>query len=257
MSTISKTTSDFLTGINNSQYDPDGTGFNMYSYAYLKKGTDGFSVLNDNKPAVESLADFPVPAHANITLIEASEGPYIGTVGSEYFALTDCSGFVIYIIAQTDASALSILLDGVKNGESHDQPWPSAAQYANYKGDGTTWTQVVDANGVADFANMEKGDIIAWDEVPGTSSDTGHVMIVNGKPTSVGDGFNVEICDSTVLAHANDKRKGVEKGKDITGVGTGTIGLQWTKDGGYQSNFFPGADKWYSHPHINILRLNS
>ncbi len=247
------TTTDFLSGITGKLYSADGNDYNMYSYAYLQKTADGFNIENDDNPAVESLDDFPVPDGAAISIISNDEAPYIGTAGGKYFALTDCSGYVIYIIAQTSQDACSEIVKDATGGRSHSQPWPSAAQYANYSG-GTNWTQVLDDDGKTDFSLIEAGDIIAWDE-SGETKDTGHVMIAIEASVEQADGsYQVKISDSTVLAHKSDQRNGIKKGNDATGVGTGFIGLK-TDGSDLQSNFYPGVDPWITHPHINILRL--
>ncbi len=257
MSTLATATSDFLNGIQEhllTQSVNDQTvPYNMYSYGFLQQTADGYDIKNDNNPPVESLGNFSIPNNASFYLNADGEGPYIGTTnGNEYFGLTDCSGYVIYLVAQASQQALNELIENATAGRPHIQPWPSAAQYANYTG-GTYWKQVL-TDGSPDFSQIQPGDIISWDE-EGNTTDTGHVMVAieNSSPQSDGS-FQIKISDSTVLAHLDDQRNGVRKGNDITGAGSGIIGLK-NEGSTLQSSFFPGTDPWITHPHINILRL--
>ena len=258
MNTLANTTTDFLKGIQNHLYTQTVNGqtspYNMYSYGYIQQSSGVDEVKGDDYPPVESLSNFPIPEVANLYLNADGAGPYIGTTGDQYFALTDCSGYVIYLIAQASQEALNELIENANSGRSHFQPWPSAAQFANYTG-GNYWTQI-QKDGSPDFTQIQPGDIISWDE-SGDTMDTGHVMIAMAQPTLQDDGsFEVKISDSTILMHKDDMRNGVMKGNDPTGAGSGIIGLK-IDSGNLQSNFYPGVDSWITHPHINILRLNS
>ena len=257
---LSQTTSDFLSGIKSNLYEPtEGEKkriYNEYSYGYLKKSSDGYDIENDKNPAVESLADFPIPDGAELSLDSDGKGPYIGTVKGQYFALTDCSGYVIYLIAQSSQAAYDEIFQNAPDGNSHSQPWPSAGQYANYAG-GNTWTQVLGEDKKTDLSLIEDGDIIAWDAAAG-ADDTGHVMVAIGNAEASeteGDDkvYTVKISDSTQFNHKDPECNGING----TGVGTGFIGLKVDSDGKLYSKFNPDKGDWKQHDHINILRLKS
>lgn len=193
-----------------------------------------------------------------ITNSADSQGPYIGkTAGGEFFSLTDCSGFVSYVTSVADKDAYNEIWTYRPDVVDHLPYCPSAAQYANYvpRTNGH-WTRVLGEKGEVDFSLILAGDIIAWDEDDtDPDGDTGHVMIAAGASTfdSASSYYQVEIFDSTLDQHMDDVRNGKKRGDDPSGVGFGIIGLQ--KDGStLQSNFFPGVDSWFTHPHITILR---
>jgi hypothetical protein len=253
---IIESTNSFLEGINTNPYNNRGVEYNMYSYASLQQSEVGYQIVGDINSPVGSGDSFPIPDGFSASLSEGDGAPYIGTIedsGTKYIALTDCSGYIIYIVAQANEVAMNELVQGAINGRGHMQPWPSAAQIAQYAG-GQNWQQVLDSDGSVDFGLIQPGDIIAWDE-SGNTQDTGHVAIALSPSVQQSDGsYNVEISDSTVLQHLNNQRNGIKKGNDPTGVGKGIIGLK-SVDGALQSNFYPGTDPWVEHPHINILRL--
>jgi len=255
MKNLANTVSGFLDGITNKPYTQDGVDYNIYSYVSVAKSGNHYRIQGNVNNPIESHDTFPIPSEASISIIENDEGPYIGTVdnsGTQYFAITDCSGFIAYIVNQNNHKAMQELVKEATKGRGHKQPWPSAAQVANYEG-GTYWTQVLNDKKVIDFELIKAGDIIAWDSEPG-AKDTGHVMIAIEDAVKQDNGsYQVKVCDSTALSHQDDQRKGV-KG---TGVGAGIIGLR-TKEAQLQSNFNPASDyPWKTHPHINILRLKN
>ncbi|MDW3195112.1 MAG: hypothetical protein R8G66_22250 [Cytophagales bacterium] len=245
--------------------------YNMYSYAHLVSDGNGTYTPEEGKsPPVQAIDDFAVPTNidqSSIALTFNEEGPYVGkTTDDEYFAFTDCSGFVSYILYQTDKSAFDEIMNNLPDAESHLPYCPSAAQFASFQPlMGGSWTKVFGDDGEVDFSLIQPGDIIAWDEDLDHDGDTGHVMIAAGPSRAIDTGcyYLVDIIDSTVIGHLNDDRVGIEKNNDATGVGLGTIGLK-VDQGQLQSNFFPnntdcdgGTDPWFSHPNISILRLKS
>lgn len=265
----------FFEGIQTSPYEADGQIYNMYSYSFIKCG-DGRIVDDGKNPPIARIDGFPIPADAKMIMTNAAgtEGPYIGiTAGGDHFAMTDCSGFVSYILAKTDKVAydeIAYHLD-TNPGISHLNYCPSASQYANFTPvTNDRWTKI------SDFDSIIAGDIIAWDEETGKDedSDTGHVMIAAG-PSRQADGecyYLVDIFDATLIGHLDNDRNGIVNPNENdpvsqapipTGVGIGTIALK--EVGGVQeSNFYPNETdcgepnySWHSHPNITILRLNS
>lgn len=246
------------------------TVYNMYSYGFLK--TSG--VVKEGNAPVQSLSDFHLPQgelDTVVTNFSAGEGPYIGkNEDDKHFALTDCSGYVSYILKKTNSPAykevFKTVQDGSNQGISHLSYCPSASQFANFDiGSSQNWAYV-GSKGDPDFSKIQAGDIIAWDEKPDADGDTGHVMIAAG-PSRGSDQscfYLVDIFDSTIDSHLNNSRFGIQNDSNTpTGVGFGTIGLR--KDGNdHYSNFFPtidgcetGTDPWKFHPTITILRLSS
>eukprot|EP00629_Pelagomonadales_sp_RCC1024_P016642 CAMPEP_0119293664 /NCGR_PEP_ID=MMETSP1329-20130426/46488_1 /TAXON_ID=114041 /ORGANISM="Genus nov. species nov., Strain RCC1024" /LENGTH=151 /DNA_ID=CAMNT_0007294537 /DNA_START=46 /DNA_END=498 /DNA_ORIENTATION=- len=146
---IFESISTFLSGINTSPYTNQGVEYNMYSYASLQQSGYNYQILGDINDPLESGDSFPVPDGFVTSLSEGNGAPYIGTVedsGTKYIALTDCSGYIIYIIAQANQDAMTELVQGAVIGRGHMQPWPSAAQIAQYHG-GYNWRRIIDDNG--------------------------------------------------------------------------------------------------------------
>jgi hypothetical protein len=236
--------------------------YNVYSYGYIQADT----IVKDSTPPVSSLSNYELPSGTltmEITNGDLQQGPYIGTTSAgEYFSLTDCSGFVSYIISVADANAYQEIWDNRPLNAAHHLPYcPSAAQFASFQPkSGGLWTRIFGDDGQTDFSQIRAGDIIAWDEDDtDPDGDTGHVMVAAGSATydSTGHYYTVKIFDSTLDKHKDDVRNGKKKGNDASGVGFGIIGLRVTVSE-LQSNFFPvdgnGGDPWFTHPNITILR---
>lgn len=267
---------DFFVGLSTNPYCAntpcDETSvYNMYSYGYLNNA----GIVPDNNPPVEDLTDFPLPSgdlDTILTNVAALEGPYIGkTADDKHFAMTDCSGFVSYILKRTNSTAYGEIFKTVQNGMnkgiSHLSYCPSASQYANFDAGSSQKWSYVGSNENPDFSSIQAGDIIAWDEAPDDDGDTGHVMIAAGPSREADNGcfYLVDIFDSTLDAHLDNDRSGIKNGNDPSGVGLGTIGLKvLVGSNELQSNFYPtrtdcfaGTDSWNTHPIITILRISS
>lgn len=263
-SQIFKTANDFVNGITSNPYVFQDSIYNMYSYGYVVHGSDSTYLTEGKEPPVLGFDQFTMPGFSSLNLAITNDtlGPFIGTTtDGSYFAMTDCSGFVSYIIQTTSSDALSQIMNNLPAGaESHLDYCPSAAQFANFQAPNSTyWKQILGTNGDTDFSLIQPGDIIAWDELPDSGdSDTGHVMIAATSSQMMSDGtYRVEIFDSTEDAHLHDDRSGIVHGNDSTGVGAGTIGFR-IMNSDLQSNFYPGgSDPWVTHPHITILRFQN
>jgi len=132
----------------------------------------------------------------------------------------DCSGFVGYALGGAAPTAIKELkaatagLAGrplAKHFEGFFESLPPAGARAH-------WQRV------AQLSEVQPGDVVAWIRpVDVSSKNTGHVVIVRGKPTPYADppgSFLVPIADSTASPHGRgDSRQSAK----ATGLGTGTL----------------------------------
>jgi hypothetical protein len=143
-------------------------------------------------------------AYTHKTTIEEDEGKF------EF----DCSGFVGYVLAKSQPSALAELRIATKRR-------PLAKHFVEFFQNlpaGSAWHEI------ARVQDLAPGDVIAWlkpDDV--TTKNTGHVMIVRGAPArdaEYTDVWAVPIIDSTAVPHGKgDSRKDT----GVTGLGTGEV----------------------------------
>lgn len=143
-------------------------------------------------------------AYTHRTTVEEAEGKF------EF----DCSGFVGYVLGQSQPAALAELRGATKKR-------PLAKHFVTFFQNlpaGSAWRRVERASELA------PGDMIAWlrpDDV--VTKNTGHVMIVRGQPLRDAqhpDVWAVPIIDSTAVPHgAGDSRKAT----GATGLGTGEV----------------------------------
>jgi hypothetical protein len=143
-------------------------------------------------------------AYTHKTTIDEAEGRYE----------LDCSGFVGYVLAKSQPSALAELRGATKRR-------PLAKHFVEFFQNlpaGSVWHEI---QRVQDLA---PGDVIAWlkpDDV--TTKNTGHVMIVRAAPVrdvDYTDVWAVPIIDSTAVPHGKgDSRKDT----GVTGLGTGEV----------------------------------
>lgn len=143
-------------------------------------------------------------AYTHKTTVEEDEGKF------EF----DCSGFVGYVLGQSQPRALAEL-----RGATKKRPLAKhfVAFFQNLPED-SAWRKIERASELA------AGDMIAWlkpDDVE--TKNTGHVMIVRGKPVRDEDHpdvWVVPIIDSTAVPHGTgDSRKTT----GATGLGTGEV----------------------------------
>lgn len=143
-------------------------------------------------------------AYTHETTIDEDEGTF------EF----DCSGFVGYVLAKWQPSALAELRYATKRR-------PLAKHFVEFFQNlpaGSVWRRIERAQDLA------PGDMIAWlkpDDV--ATKNTGHVMIVRGAPVrdpEYTDVWAVPIIDSTAVPHGKgDSRKDT----GVTGLGTGEV----------------------------------
>ena len=143
-------------------------------------------------------------AYTHKTTIEEDEGKF------EF----DCSGFVGYVLAQSQPNALAEL-----RGATKKRPLAKhfVTFFQNLPAD-STWRTIERASDLA------PGDVIAWlKPADVVTKNTGHVMIVRGKPARDADHpdiWVVPIIDSTAVPHGTgDSRKDT----GVTGLGTGEV----------------------------------
>jgi len=253
--------------------------YNAYSYCYVDTQTNGSGPRLENTdettyPDGITLEEgqYPIPQNRGPWAeLVPGVAPYIGitTELNQAYALTDCSGFVAYIINTAAPAAFKNL---PRNKELDHVP--TASQYVTLPnilpGD---WAYVTDADyGRVGIHNAQGGDILAWktsnDLCDGgtdndksnvnsdgdDTDDTGHVMILSGSVSTEQDYFIVGVYDASDRVHEVDSRSGF----DHTGVGLGYIGLKQDANGGWCVNFNPkGDDNWYKNAQgtIAIIRL--
>ena len=140
----------------------------------------------------------------------------------------DCSGLACYVLKHVAPKALAAVpKDGRPRARAKDFYEAFSSAPINESGNG--WQRIVR------LLDAEPGDVIAWrkDPLP-PKGNTGHVVIVMGKP--VADGKNtvrVRICDSSKSRHAQDTRA-----KGDTGIG---VGVMWFR---VDDNGAPIAVHW-------------
>jgi hypothetical protein len=169
--------------------------------------------------------DVPAAAHGRISLVDEAERELGARREIKYTHKTvvderrgvfdfDCSGFVSYALARSDADAYRAVHD-----LAHKRPL--ARHYVElFEGlDGKTgaWAPV------RRVEDLRPGDVVAWlKPADVVTRNTGHVMIVAARPRRDARGWRVPIVDSTAAPHGKgDARK--QTGE--SGLGTGTIVL--------------------------------
>jgi hypothetical protein len=126
----------------------------------------------------------------------------------------DCSGFVDYALSRSAPSALAAL---PRSPPKHMRP--RAEDFVKGVTSGASpWKSVGRVN------DLEPGDIVAWIKpADSKSTNTGHVMVVNGAPHTLGGSeWAIPIADSTAIRHGSSDSRTPTK---ATGIGQGTIVL--------------------------------
>ncbi len=181
------------TNIQNNCYLSDSQSYSAYSYDYMVTRKTYYRVTSN--PIIPSIPEMDIGWSSDLeTNYNVALGfPLVGTDNGLQISVTDCSGFVSYVVEKTNSTAFNDLINNVNTLKTkpncslasldgkHTQPWPSAADYAyffdNIPPKDAYWEKVTS------FDNLKTGDILAW--VPADASqDTGHVMIVADVPTS-------------------------------------------------------------------------
>ncbi len=161
----------------------------------------------------------------------------------------DCSGFVGHVLERIALEHFELI------PESPGRPVPGAIKYYEYFAS-------LSAHGSGGWRSTERladsrrGDIIAWllpESDPG--GDTAHVFVVASAPEVIEAGLSaVRAYDSCDILHYDDSRQ-LPDGKQITGVGKGTIHFQVDQTTGIPTAFqFGPGDVFHSVP-IAIGRL--
>jgi hypothetical protein len=159
--------------------------------------------------ARQMIADFKTTRYSHRTLIDRDHG----------ICEVDCSGFLVALLRQTSPKHLRQIAARHKRPLAED----FYAAFSATNGEGPSgWRSIKRLH------DVEPGDVIAWlkeERQPG--DNTGHVMLVEHKPTPDGPGqFRVRVLDSTAHGHASDSRP---DGK--SGIGGGTLWLEVDADG--------------------------
>lgn len=248
-----------------------GVPYNWYWYGRVVPGAGQFEVVDPKRP-MQSPANPYVPPRGAPSigwLVAAGEGvAFVGTVagGAQSLSVTDCSGFVSWVINAVSPRAFADYVDYAralaaalpdtlgKLDELHGQPWPSAADFA-FAGSvdrpplPPAWTLVATEKTIGGSPEIvQPGDILAYGLEGGT--DTGHVMIVDRLIASP-EGFAAwafRVFDASDIAHLNDSREGK------TGTGAGTVAL---RNAGGEWQFTLNFRHWFPVDHVAVLRLAS
>jgi hypothetical protein len=148
----------------------------------------------------------------------------------------DCSGFIDYLLARVEPSALDEMRAATVKR-------PLAKHYVDFLRSPPSagrWERV------ARVTELAPGDIVAWkrpDDVH--STNTGHVMLVAEAPRAHGDTvWAVPIIDSTALPHG---RSDSRKASRATGVGRGTVLLDADAAGAPVAYFWSDGKKAHRH----------
>jgi hypothetical protein len=165
-------------------------------------------VVEDDRPLLDEAnrihASMRSTAYVHKTTIDEAAGKF------EF----DCSGFVGYALKRSQPRAFEAL-------QRSTVKRPLAKHFVSYfqsLDDGSPWRPVARA------ADLAPGDVIAWlKPADVVTKNTGHVMIVHGKPKIDPDRTDVvivPIIDSTGVPHGKGDSR---KKRKLTGLGTGEV----------------------------------
>ena len=153
--------------------------------------------------ARQMVADFKLTRYSHKTFIDRGRG----------ICEVDCSGFIVALLQQIAPKHLGVIATAHKRPLAEDF-YATFAREREPRPRG--WMRI------ERVGELEPGDLIAWvkqEREPG--DNTGHVMLVDGKPTAdPPNRFRIRVLDSTLHGHAHDSRP---EGK--SGIGMGTIWL--------------------------------
>jgi hypothetical protein len=126
----------------------------------------------------------------------------------------DCSGFVDHLLKQVAPQQYDRL--PIEPGHTR----PRAEVYYQFFVE-LAQTPKPGWKAVSRFAELQRGDLIAWKKETAAqeTGDTGHVMVVGGAPSRLGNGsYRLTVYDSTKSPHDHDTRA---PGAD--GIGRGDL----------------------------------
>lgn len=153
--------------------------------------------------AHQMLADFKTTHYSHKTYIDRDRG----------VCEVDCSGFLVVLLKETSPKHLRQIATHHKRPLAEDFYTAFTAKNGERP---PGWKPV------GNLQNVEPGDVIAWlkqERQPG--DNTGHVMLVEKKPTADGPNqFRVRVLDSTAHGHGGDTRP-----EGASGIGAGTLWL--------------------------------
>lgn len=146
----------------------------------------------------------------------------------------DCSGLACYVLKR-------VLPDHYRNVTiPKGQSRATAMNFHDYFAKAPTTVRGRDGwRRIERIADARPGDILAWRAAVPKPGSTGHVVIIDGRPTLTRDGqVCVPVVDSTSTGHGNDTRA-----KGQTGIGRGLMwfavdaqgrptGYRWSHAGG-------------------------
>jgi hypothetical protein len=154
--------------------------------------------------AMHVVSSMRATAYTHKTTIEAAAGKF------EF----DCSGFVGYVLAQSQPRALAELRAATKKR-------PLAKHFVTFfqnLPEHSAWRRIERVQ------DLEPGDMIAWlRPADVVTKNTGHVMIVRERPVrdeQHPDVWGVQIIDSTAVPHGKGDSR---KARGLTGLGTGEV----------------------------------
>jgi hypothetical protein len=153
--------------------------------------------------AHQMIADFKTTRYSHKTHIDSDRG----------ICEVDCSGFLVVLLKQTSPKHLQQIATQHKRPLAEDFYTAFTAKNGERPGG---WKPI------KHLQDVEPGDVIAWlkqERQPG--DNTGHVMLVEKKPTAEGSSqFRVRVLDSTAHGHSGDTRP-----EGASGIGAGTLWL--------------------------------
>ncbi len=139
-------------------------------------------------------------------------------------AKTDCSGFISYVIHSIAPRHYRVIREQEPNAS-----YPQAKIWARY-------FDTLDSNQPKDgwlrinnWHDLRPGDIIAWQESGSAAGNTGHVMMVAAKPSSIQQNygyhfFEIPVIDSSSVYHFAPEYLPPKAGqKHRNGVGMGVV----------------------------------
>jgi len=147
----------------------------------------------------------------------------------------DCSGFVDYLLKRVAPDRYAQI--PIEQGHFR----PRAAVYYHFFAD-LPETHTPGWELIKQIAGAKAGDIIAWALTSSRQGDTGHVVIVAGRPVTVAtDESTVEVYDSSGILHDDDSRPA-----GTTGVGRGVITFKVDELGS------PVGFRFNSNAHLHV-----
>lgn len=187
--------------------------------------------------------------------------PDVALVNGQWHALTDCSGFVSFVVDQIAPTQYDVVAALKEPGK----PWPRAHIYQRFFAGLLGRPTVSPSKGwsaVPDLRKAWPGDVLAWclndyctatGEVP-EPGDTGHIMVIGRVMPLGADTVAVTVYDSSAVIHygnppytcAPNGELCQATGRD--GVGIGAIHFKINAQGAPIAFQFNAAGQWHPQP---------